>query len=168
MDGPPPHEQARRPECTAPRYINDVTAAEIYESRVCEDRTSLPRPPPGLHTSRDCFGARANPRQGACTGENTDCVTTNARGTVVVPLEIGSPVDKRWEMKGLVRVQLQRDSFRTLGNLRTLSRKKRDCVPERNALGTQSSSFFLFFFYRWVAYCVVPKDCRRYRFSSAG
>lgn len=34
MDGPPPHEQAHRPECIAPRYINDVMAGEIYESRV--------------------------------------------------------------------------------------------------------------------------------------
>lgn len=57
MDGPPPHEQARRPECTALRYINDVTAGEIYESRVSSARI------PGLYTSRDCFRARAKPRR---------------------------------------------------------------------------------------------------------
>lgn len=59
MDGPPPHEQAHHPEYAAPRYINDVTAAEIYESRVCDRHPPFTK----LHTPRDCFGARAEPRR---------------------------------------------------------------------------------------------------------
>lgn len=69
MDGPPPHEQARRPECTAPRYINDVTAGEIYESRV----SSAPIPASKtIHIARllqsTCKALTRGERRRACTG----------------------------------------------------------------------------------------------------
>ena len=112
MDGPPLHEQARRPECTAPRYINDVTAAEIYESRVGDRHKQpppAPPPPPKLHASWDCFEARA----GASTKRerdpvhglrHADCVPANAPGNADL-LEIGSLVDKRWETDTTRRIR---------------------------------------------------------------
>ena len=100
MDGPPPHEQARRPECTAPRYINDVTAAEIYESRVCDRHkqpTHSPRPAT-LEATRVVrllrSTCRASTKREPVHGlRHADCVAANAPGDL---LEIGSPVDKRW------------------------------------------------------------------------
>lgn len=64
-----------RPECTAPRYINDVTAAEIYESRVCEDirHPSLPpfALPPAAHVARLPRSTCKPSTRRACISEDT-------------------------------------------------------------------------------------------------
>lgn len=140
MDGPAPCANkplSLLPECTAPRYINDVTAAEIYESRVCED--SHPRPPRpkpvATHVARLPRSTCKPSTRSVYQRRHADCVTTNAHGTGD-PLEIGSLVDKRREMKGLaLRPQPTGTSLWTESSQTAFFSKMKVVVAARNVTG---------------------------------